>query len=144
MSQPNETTSTHANNVLHFAVQADDLDRAREFYEQVFAWRFEEWGPPDFYRVHTGTPADPGIAGALEKRNVPLSANHASSGFTCTISVSDIAVTRQSIEAHGGKVTFSGEIPTVGKILSFADPEDNIVCAMQYEAQALEHIRQGI
>ena len=54
----------HANNVLHFAIHADDLERAREFYEQVFGWRFEDWGPPDFYRVHTGSAEDQGIAGA--------------------------------------------------------------------------------
>ena len=38
----------HANNVLHCAIRADDLERAREFYQQVFGWRFEDWGPPDF------------------------------------------------------------------------------------------------
>ena len=35
------------NNVVHFAVHADDLPRARRFYEAVFGWRFEPWGPPD-------------------------------------------------------------------------------------------------
>ena len=51
----------HANNVVHFAVHADDLDRAQAFYAGVFGWRFEAWGPPDFFRIHTGTPENPGI-----------------------------------------------------------------------------------
>ena len=74
----------HANNVLHFAIHADNLERARAFYEQVFGWRFEAWGPPDFYRVHTGTTDDPGIAGALQKRQAEL-LNRSSTGFTCTV-----------------------------------------------------------
>jgi len=45
----------HANNIRHFAIGADDLDRARAFYESVFGWRFEAWGPPGFYLIHTGT-----------------------------------------------------------------------------------------
>ena len=44
----------HANNVCHFAVHADDVERARVFYENVFGWRFEEWGPPEFYLIKTG------------------------------------------------------------------------------------------
>ena len=30
-----------ANDVQHFAVAADDVERARRFYEAVFGWRFE-------------------------------------------------------------------------------------------------------
>ena len=37
-------------NIAHFDVAADDVERARRFYERVFGWRFEAWGPPDFSR----------------------------------------------------------------------------------------------
>lgn len=37
------------NNVKHFAVHADDVDRARKFYESVLGWQFTPWGPPNFY-----------------------------------------------------------------------------------------------
>jgi len=109
----------------------------------VFGWRFEDWGPPDFYRVHTGTPEDTGIAGALQKRQTQLS-NRGSTGFTCTISVADIDGTKRSVEKHGGTISYSGEIPTVGKLVYFEDPEGNILGAMQYEPQALENIRRGL
>ncbi len=132
------------NNVLHFAVHADDLDRARQFYGEVFGWRFEAWGPPDFFRIHTGTPEYPGIEGALEKRHVPLEGK-SSTGFTCTISVPDLAATQAAIEKHGGKIVFPEfEIPTVGRIVQFEDTEGNIVSAKQYETQALENMRRGI
>src|ERR1700677_2630636 len=40
------------NNLSSFAIHVDDTDRARAFYEAVFGWRFEAWGPPDFYLIH--------------------------------------------------------------------------------------------
>ena len=52
------------NNISHFAIQADDVERARRFYSAVFGWTFEAWGPPGFYRILTGTAADPGDTGA--------------------------------------------------------------------------------
>ena len=132
------------NNVLHFAIHADDLDRARQFYQGVFGWRFEAWGPPDFFRIHTGTPEDPGIEGALEKRHAPLEGK-GSTGFTCTISVPDLAETQAAVEERGGKIVFPEyEIPTVGRIFQFEDTENNIVSVMQYEAQALENMRRGL
>ena len=48
-----------ANNLSFFSIHADDLDRARGFYEQVFGWRFEPWGPPGFYLIHTGDAQNP-------------------------------------------------------------------------------------
>lgn len=138
---------SHANNVVHFAIHADEVERARTFYEQVFGWRFEAWGPPEFYRIFTSSissnGAQAGIAGALEKRHVEL-LNKGSTGFTCTVSVADINDTRALIEANDGQITYSGEIPGVGKILSFEDTEGNIVSAIEYEAQALDDIRAGV
>ena len=34
----------------HFAINADDVQRAKAFYEKVFGWAFNPWGPPNFYR----------------------------------------------------------------------------------------------
>jgi predicted enzyme related to lactoylglutathione lyase len=35
------------NNVKHFAVHADDVERAQKFYETVFGWKFKPWGAND-------------------------------------------------------------------------------------------------
>ena len=40
-----------SNNVDFFAINADDVPRARKFYEKVFGWSFEPWGPPGFYLI---------------------------------------------------------------------------------------------
>jgi uncharacterized protein len=59
------------NNLASFAIHVDDTVRARAFYEAVFGWRFEAWGPPDFYLIHTGDEASPGIQGLMHKRGGP-------------------------------------------------------------------------
>jgi predicted enzyme related to lactoylglutathione lyase len=45
----------------HFAINADDVPRARRFYEHVFGWKFNAWGPPGFYQIDMGAGA-PGAA----------------------------------------------------------------------------------
>jgi predicted enzyme related to lactoylglutathione lyase len=52
-------------NVAHVAINADDVARARRFYERVFGWEFRPWGPPGFLQITTGTADHPGILGAL-------------------------------------------------------------------------------
>lgn len=129
-----------ATNVRHFAIHADDVERARRFYEAVFGWRFEAWGPPDFYRIQTGPPEDPGIWGALQKRHEALAGG--TRGFTCTISVDSLAGTVAAIQAAGGRIAMpEQEIPGVGRLVYFRDSEDNFVGAMEYEP---EHLREVV
>jgi hypothetical protein len=39
------------NKLAHFAIEAEDVERALKFYESVFGWRFSPWGPPEFYLI---------------------------------------------------------------------------------------------
>lgn len=118
---------------MHFAIQADDLDRARAFYQSVFDWRFEPWGPPDFFRIHTGDEEAPGIEGALERRQTPLTGEGFRS-FVCTIAVPDLDDTLSRLREAGAEVLVEPvEIPTVGRMVQFRDPAGNVASAMQYE-----------
>ena len=56
------------NNLAHFAINADDTARARGFYQNVFGWQFQPWGPPDFFQISTGDKTNPRVQGALQKR----------------------------------------------------------------------------
>src|SRR5256885_3824945 len=93
-----------ANHVAHFAIHADDLPRARRFYQAVFGWKFEAWGPPDFYMIKTSKGEDPGLFGSLQKRDVPLNDTKAMLGFDCTIAVSSVEETAKAIEKAGGTI----------------------------------------
>lgn len=122
----------HSNNVIHFAIHADDVARARLFYQEVFGWRFEEWGPPDFYLIQTGTDEDRGIRGALQKRTEPVNGT-AMIGYECSIAVENLQATVAAIEENNGQIIVREvEIPTVGRLVKFSDTEGNIACAIQY------------
>jgi predicted enzyme related to lactoylglutathione lyase len=121
------------NNIAHFDIPADDVERARRFYERVFGWRFEAWGPPDFYLVHTGPASAPGIHGSVSKRNAPLKGGSGRSGYECTVSVADLTAIKAAIVANGGTIVDDVyEIVGVGRMIRFADSEGNVACAMHY------------
>jgi len=122
-----------AYNVSHFAIHADDVERARRFYEAVFGWQFEAWGPPGFYRIHTDGPDGPGIEGALHGRQEPL-AGTGMRGFECTIAIDDPGRIKALVVEHGGEIEFDEmDIATVGTLFGFRDTEGNSVQAMRYE-----------
>lgn len=118
------------NDIAHFAIHADDCQRAKTFYEQTFGWTFEPWGPPNFWRIHTSP--DAAIHGALQERRAPVS-GQGMIGFECSIAVEDIHAADKSIRANGGTVTMGPfDIDGVGTLVMFEDTEGNVVGAMQY------------
>jgi predicted enzyme related to lactoylglutathione lyase len=124
------------NNITHFAIEADDLPRARRFYEDVFGWQFTPWGPPDFLQIRTGTKDDPGVLGALQRRDDPVGDGGART-FTCTIGVDSLEATLEKIITSGGSVTMPPfVIVGVGTLAYFEDTEGNRVGAMEYESRA--------
>ncbi len=121
------------NNLASFAIHVDDVDRARAFYEAVFDWRFEPWGPPGFYLIHTGDAASPGVQGLMHRRHAPRS-GQGLNGFEPTFAVADVDEIAARVEAAGGVITFAkAAIPTVGTLIRFLDTEGNDVGAMRYE-----------
>jgi predicted enzyme related to lactoylglutathione lyase len=123
------------NFIAHFALQADQLDRARDFYQKVFGWRFEPWGPPDYFKVYTGDDTDRGVTeGGLSHRPAAEEEGRLNA-FRCSISVTSVHDTIRAIKSHGGKVVSPMiEIPEVGKVVQFVDTEGNVVAAVEYAA----------
>jgi hypothetical protein len=121
------------NTASFFAINADDVPRARAFYERVFAWRFEPWGPPGFYLLDTGDERPGAPRGALQERR-ELDPGHKMIGFECTINVPDIDAALRAISANGGRLAAPKfHIPTVGTVAYFFDTEGNVVGVMQPE-----------
>lgn len=124
------------NNVAHFSIEADDLPRARRFYESVFGWQFRPWGPPDYFLIRTGTDKEPGIQGDLTRRRAPLTGT-GNRGFECTVTVDSLEKIMQKITAAGGKIAMEPyEIVGVGTLIYFHDTEGNRVGAMQLDPNA--------
>lgn len=114
----------------HVAINADDLPRARAFYERVFGWTFKPWGPPDFYQADPGE----GAWAALQSRRTI--AGKTMPGLEVTFDVPDIEAAVLAVEAGGGKVLMPPfHIEGVGHLIWFEDPEGNIAGAMQYDRE---------
>ena len=124
------------NNVDFFAINADDVPRARKFYEAVFGWSFEPWGPPGFYLIDTGKEPAHAIRGALQERR-ELAPGQKMIGFECTITVANIDQAIRAIEANGGRLAApKSHIPTVGTVAYFFDTEGNVAGIIQRERDA--------
>jgi len=122
--------------VAHFSINADNLDRARKFYGNTFGWKFDPWGPPGFYRIHTGERAPGEMLGSMQGRR-ELIPGQRMIGYECTISVPSISDTIRSIEQNGGKLVMQKTvIAGVGSLVFFEDTEGNVAGAMQYEKPA--------
>lgn len=124
------------NSLAHFAINADDTTRARKFYEKVFGWQFEPWGPPGFFQIARREGGRPGPIGALQGRR-ELVPGVRMTGFECTIAVADIDQVAAAVTRAGGTVVMPRvTIPTVGHLIFFRDTEGNLAGAMQYDGGA--------
>src|SRR5262249_49586696 len=130
LSWPMEA-STMPNYLAHFDIAADDVERARRFYERVFGWKIEAWGPPDFYLIFTDADKP---HGSISKRHEPAQKG-GRNGWECTISVDNLDAIKAAIIKHGGKILHGEEeVVGVGTLVHFAETEGNGACAMHYVA----------
>ena len=94
--------------VVHFEIQADDVERARAFYAAAFGWEFQDWSAMSgttYWGLVTGPDDQPGINGGLLQR--PASAPKPEQGlnaFACTMQVEDYDATEKLILEAGGQV----------------------------------------
>jgi uncharacterized protein len=115
-----------ANLIRHFEVEADDLERAKRFYERVFGWAIRPWGPPNYYLIDAGD----GMSGDIRERSIPKVSGNV--GFVCTIVVEDLQASKAAVVANGGTIVVPEfTIDGVGDLLYFTDTEGHRVGLMQ-------------
>jgi len=137
--------------VVHFEIGADDPQRAIRFYEEAFCWEIKKWeGPLEYWLVMTGPEKEPGIDGAIMKRNnikelfptAKMKKTDDSTmqrfipkgyGTTNTIAVDNAEHALEKIIKAGGKQTTDLEtVPGVGKFCYCEDTEGNPFGIMQW------------
>jgi predicted enzyme related to lactoylglutathione lyase len=115
------------NPIVHFEIPADDVARARTFYEKVFGWKIRQFpmppGGPEYYGVTTRKDGEDGINGGLMKRNMP------GQPFANYVNVKSIDDFLARIEANGGSVVMPRHeiAPGMGSIAVFRDTEGNMM-----------------
>ncbi|MEI8361172.1 MAG: VOC family protein [bacterium] len=121
------------NRVIHFELQADNIERAKTFYQTVLGWKFEQMMTKakdglDYWGITTADDG-PGINGGLYSRTDGEDKYYL---FDCTIQVTNIDKSIANIKANGGQITKEkSKIPHVGFFANAKDPEGNRFGIMQ-------------
>ena len=115
------------NAIVHFEIPADDVARAKAFYEKTFGWKIKAYPMPpgagEYLSVVTRKEGEPGINGGMMKRNMP------DQPFVNYITVKSIDTMLLTVLANGGTpIMPKQEIgPGMGWIAVFKDPENNMM-----------------
>jgi len=99
------------NRVVHFEIQADDPERAAQFYRDVFGWEIKKWEgegvPMEYWMIMTAPEGstDLGINGGLLKRPAKTPPQECgTNSFVCTMDVEDFDAVAERIKKAGGIV----------------------------------------
>jgi predicted enzyme related to lactoylglutathione lyase len=122
------------NHPSYFEIQADDMQRALRFYQEVFGWTFmEQLGlQVEYFRIETKGPA-----GGLLKRSAQPPPRSGTNAFVCSMEVSDLAVCSEKILNLGGTVALA-KFAVPGKCWQayFLDTEGNTFGIFQVDPEA--------
>ena len=119
--------------IMHFEIPANNIEKLKKFYEEVFSWQIiQAEGPMEYWLIQT-VPIDangmllrPGVNGGMYKK--PQSDVKPLNYFAVE-SISDFLA---KIERLGGKVIQpKQEVPNVGWIAAAQDPEGNQFALLQ-------------
>jgi len=119
--------------IIHFEIPADDVEKLRKFYTELFGWKIEKTpGPVDYWMIETvpvdekGMPIRPGVNGGMMKRQHP---EHKPVNY---IAVESVEKYTKRIEALGGKVLVPKmEVPGICWFALALDPEGNQFAIME-------------
>src|SRR3954447_20067571 len=113
--------------LVHFAINADDLPATRAFYEGAFGWRFEEY-MPGFVRTHDAGGPIGAIQGRRDLLETPTNA------LEVTFEVEDVDKFSARAVALGGRVLIPrAPFRGVGELAFVPAPSGNVVGAIRYE-----------
>ena len=119
--------------LMHFEIPANDVEKLKCFYEEVFGWKIVQASGPIEYWVIQTVPVDkdgillrPGVNGGMYKKQVP---EGKPINYFAVESITDFL---EKIVKLGGKVTQpKQEVPEVGWIAAAEDPEGNLFALIQ-------------
>jgi uncharacterized protein len=116
MSQP---AQHHAINYIEFTTS--DIALTKAFYQKVFGWKFQDYGPDYISFDKTNSGVDGGF------RKGEPGQTHANSAALIVIYSEDLEATQKAVESAGGKVTVPiFEFPG-GRRFHFSDGQGNVL-----------------
>jgi predicted enzyme related to lactoylglutathione lyase len=116
--------------VIHFEISAKNTERAVKFYEKVFGWQVNRYGPMDYWLVKAGDDNEVGINGAV-------SGESRFEGTVNTISVPLYEEAAKKVVEAGGKILSpKTAVPGIGYMSYCQDTEGNAFGIMQTDPNA--------
>jgi predicted enzyme related to lactoylglutathione lyase len=107
--------------MVYFEMPADDVERAKHFYESVFEWKIDYIPRIDYHSVQTSDGGD-GIGGGLIRRKA------AGQPIMNYVRVRSIEECQVLIVENGGTIVLKRqEVPGFGAYAIFRDTEGNLV-----------------
>lgn len=119
--------------IVHFEIPAEDMDRAKQFYEQLFDWKITKIpGYEDYFGVATTDESGTkGLDGGLMRRQNP---QHTTMNY---IGVPSVDEYMQKAENLGGKVVMGKHpVPGMGYFAVCLDTENNAFGIWETNPQA--------
>lgn len=124
-----------ANRVVHFEIEAQNLERAKKFYAKAFGWEMGQMGKEygDYVVVktgeNTGKMEDMGINGGIYHWKKKKEVN----AYRCVVGVDDVQKAMKDVKAAGGKILSKqpDDIPNVGLYIKCEDTEGNYFTLLQ-------------
>lgn len=112
----------HHGDFTHIEIPADDPERAKRFYAEVFGWTFAPEQPGfEGYHMFTTPTGEAGAGGAIGKRG-----EMAPQKLRTYVHVDSIDETLATVTSLGGTVVEPrAEVPGVGWYAVFTDAEGN-------------------
>ena len=107
--------------IVWFEIPADDIERAKSFYGELFGWKIERLpGLTENWHIDTGGSDDTPDGGLLKRQN----AQH--QGITNYVGVKSIDESAAKVAQLGGKIcTPKTAVPQMGYFAVCQDPENN-------------------
>lgn len=109
--------------IIHFNIPADDVERAKKFYTELFGWKIEKLpGPMEYYGISTtNEKGEEGLGGGMSKRE------DSHETITNYVDVPSIDEYAAKVEKLGGKmVTPKMSVPGYGYLAVCLDTEHNV------------------
>jgi predicted enzyme related to lactoylglutathione lyase len=122
-----------AHNIIHFEIPADDVERARKFYEGLFGWQIapapgQPEGGDQYYMIQIEEGA---LAGGMMKRVVPQQQP------VLYVEVESLDGHVEKIKQAGGQIIVpKTPVPTMGWFAQALDTEGNAFAIWQTDPQA--------
>jgi predicted enzyme related to lactoylglutathione lyase len=110
----------NASSIVWFEIPADNPERAKKFYGDLFGWKIEKFPTmEDYWHIDTGG-GDDTPDGGMMKRKSPQQ------GITNYINVASVDESAERVQKLGGKICMGKTaVPQMGYFAICQDPENN-------------------